>query len=254
MRIILLFILTLIIAACSSSTGYNPTVFDYHYDQQRIAAQPIKKVILAPISMGVPVPSYLQKRERKVKRMVKSYLENHGYQVLPNYHFENAWKQTIRSYGNVYDPSTGKIDIKTWQRAMSATGKILRQKTDADAVIFADLFVHKIQHSNSMRHYARWWGVTRKPALKGTGGVPIGFDWTQSINAASLRVSIYDMSLTRVFNSRGGIDTLSAIDLKRSNPAFVRRKTPLKNEDNIEEGIELAFHPFIPMKTYPGNP
>ncbi len=257
MRIILFVGVALIlstITSCSSSGGYNPTVFDYGYDQERIASKPIKKVILAPVSMGAPAPSYLQKRERKVKAMVKNYLESNGYQILPNYHFENAWKQASRTYGNVYDPSTGKIDVNAWRGAMITTGEILREQTEADAIIFADLFEHDVQHSNSMKHYARWYGVTRKPALQGAGsGVPIDFDWSQRIKAASLMVTIYDISLTRVFSSRGGIDTLYAVDLKRSNPAFVRRKSLLKSEDHIEEGIELAFHPFITMKKYPGK-
>ena len=253
MRIILLFIATLIIVSCSSSAGYNSTVFEYDYDQERIATKPITKVILAPVIMGVPAPSYLQKRERKIKRMVKNYLESNGYQVLPNYHIENAWNIASRTYGNVYDPSTAKIDINAWRGAMISNGKVLRQQTDAEAIIFADLFEHEIQHNNSMRHYARWLGVTRKPALQGTGGVPMDFDWSQRIKAASLKVTIYDISLTRVFSSRGGIDTLHAVDLKRSNPAFVRRKSLLKSEAHIKEGIEIAFHPFIPMEAYPGN-
>ena len=69
----------------------------------------------------------------------------------------------------------------------------------------------------------------------------------------ALMVTIYDIKLNRIFTSRGGIDTLEAVDMKRSNPAFIRRKKLLKSEDHIEEGIELAFHPFILMDDYPGK-
>ena len=255
MRITLLFVLALTIVSCSSSSGHNPTVFAYSYEQQRIANQPIKKVILAPVSMGTPAPSYLQKPERKIKQMVKIYLESNGYEVLPNYLFDNAWKKAIRTHGNVYDPSSGRFNVNAWRRAINTTANILREQTDVDAIIFADLFEQEIRHSNSMQHYARWLGVTRKPSLRGSiNAIPMGFDWSQPIKAASLRVTILDISLTGIFSSRGGIDTLYAVDLKRSNPIFVRRKSPLKNQGHIEEGIEIAFHPFIPMKAYPGNP
>ncbi|MCP3906630.1 MAG: hypothetical protein GY712_01260 [Oceanicoccus sp.] len=257
MRIILLAALALtlsFVVSCSSSGGYNPTVFEYRYNQEKIAAKPIKKVILAPVSMGIPAPSYLRKREGKVKAMVRDYLESNGYEILPNYHFENAWKKASRTYGTVYDPSTGKIDMNAWRGAMITTGELLREQTEADAIIFADLFEHEVQHSNSMKHYARWYGVTRKPALKGSGsGVPLDFNWSRNIKAASLMVTIYDINLTPVFSSRGGIDTLYAVDLKRSTPAFVRRKSLLKSEGHIEEGIQLAFHPFIIMEDYPGK-
>jgi hypothetical protein len=245
---------TSLISSCSSTSSYNPTVFEYNYAADKVAAKPIKKVILAPVSLGAPPPSHLLKKQPRVRAMVRDYLISNGYEILPNYHFENAWQQASRTYGNVYDPTSGKINVNAWRGAMITTGQILREQTEADAIIFADLFEHEIQHSHSMQHYARWYGVTRKPALQGSGdGVPLGFDWGQNIKAASLMVTVYDTDLNRIFTSRGGIDTLFAVDLKRANPSFVRRKKMLKSEDNIEEGIELAFHPFITMKKYPGE-
>ncbi len=255
MRIILIVAASLIIpllSACSSSGGYNPTVFEFQYDKEKLAGKPIKKVILAPVSLGAPPPSYLRKSDRKVKAMVKDYLESNGMQVLPTYQFDNAWQKANRTYGDIYDPTTGKVDLNAWRGAMVTVGEVLREQTDAQMIIFADLIEHDVQHSNSMQHYARWYGVTRKPALRGSGGVPVGFDWSQNIKAASLSVVIFDVELNRIFVSRGGLDTLYELDLKRSTPAFVRRKSLLKSESDIEEGIAIAFHPFIPMKRYPG--
>lgn len=255
MRIIRLATSSLIIillAACSSTSSYNSTVFNFEYDQPETAEKTYKKVIIAPVSFGIPSPSYLDKSQRKVKRMVKDYLESNGYTILPNYHFENAWKKSKRTYGDVYDPSTGKMNVNAWRNAMISIGETLREQTDADAIIFADLMEHKVQHSNSLQHFARWYGVSRKPAFKGLGdSVPMGFNWTQEIKAASLLVNIYDVDLKRIFTSRGGIATLHAVDMKSSTPSFVRRKKLLKNNNHIEEGIELAFHPFIVMEDYP---
>lgn len=255
-RILLLVALSLIVS-CGTTVGggYNPTVHPFEFNEESVAANPIKKVILVPFSIGAPPPSHLRKVERRVKARVKDYLESNGFEIMPSYHFENAWKQAARTYGNVYDPSTGKVDVEAWKGAMITTGEVLRKQTDADAIIFADLFEHNIQHSNSMQHYARWYGVTRKPAYQGAGdGVPVGFDWTQEIKAASLMITIYDTNLSRIFSSRGGIDTLYAVDLKHATPSFVRRRKLLSNTDHVEEGIQLAFHPFITMERYPGTP
>jgi len=252
-RIILLAALALVVS-CSSSSSYNETTFPYSYDQTNLINKTPKKVILAPVNLGVPTPSYLAKAERKTKAMVRDYLKSNGFEILPDYLYENAWQKAIRTYGNVYDPSTGKIDVNAWRGAMITVGEVLREQSDADLIIYADLIDHDVQHSNGMQHYARWYGVTRKPALQGSGtGVPMDFEWTQRIKAASLLVSIYDINLNPVFASRGGIDTLYAINMKSSNPVFVRRKKLLSNDSYIEEGIEIAFHPFIKMKGYPGK-
>ena len=253
MRIILLICLSLLVS-CSTTPSYNDTVFAYQYNAALVKQKPIKKVVLAPVSLGAPAPSYLQKPERKVKSMVRDYLQNHGYEILPAYTFTNAWKQAQRTYGDVYDPSTGKINANAWRAAMLLVGEKLRKETDADAIVFADLIEHNIQHSGGITHYARWYGVARKPHTIGAlDSVPSDFNWSQQIKAASLVVTIYNVDLERVFTSRGGLDTLEGIDGKRSPPAYVRLKKPLDYDSNIEEGIELAFHPFIAMDDYPGR-
>jgi len=68
---------------------------------------------------------------------------------------------------------------------------------------------------------------------------------------ASLQVAIFDRNLQRVFFSRGGLDTTDAIDTRKER--YARRRELLENEDNIMEGIRLAFHPFIEMEDWPGK-
>ncbi len=252
MRIILSILLFLTVS-CSSTSSYNDSVFPYQYDEKKVAEQPIKKVILATESLGIPPPSYLRTGQRRTRHMAKQYLLDHGFIVLPDYHFDNAWKQSLRTYGSAYDPSTGRIDSGAWRAAMITTGQAVRENTDADAIIFVDVFEHETSHGYGMKHYARFYGINRRPSLKGPGsGVPLDFEWNQPIKAASVMVTIYDINLNRIFASRGGIDTLAAIDMKSSNPSFIRKKKLLDDEDDIEKGLELAFHPFIVMKNYPG--
>lgn len=253
MRIILLVVLAFI-ASCSGPSSFNQTAFEYTYDQEKLDGKAIKKVVLATAGLSTPPPSYLANGDRKTRAMVKEFLISNGYTILPDYHFENAWKQANRTYGDIFDPTTGAVDMQAWRGAMATTGKLLREQTEADLIIFSDLFVHDVQHSTSSQHLARWYGVTRKPTFVGSAtGIPVGFDWAQSIKGASLMITIFDIDLNRVFASRGGIDTLYSLNVKKSTPRFVRKKKMLKTDDHIEEGIDLAFHPFIPMKKYPGN-
>ena len=71
---------------------------------------------------------------------------------------------------------------------------------------------------------------------------------------ASIQISIYDINLQRLFAGRGGMDATEAIDTRSSKGRYVRRRSILENEDNVMEGIRLAFHPFIDMEDWPGNP
>lgn len=238
---------------CSSVTGgYNPTTFDYTYKPEHIADQPVKKIVLATTSIGAPPPSYLRKSETRVRSMVKKFLASQGYELLPNYHFENAWKQATRSYGSVYDPSTGRVNPNAWRSAMTKMAEQIRENTDADAIVFADLIEHPTAHNYTTRNLARWYGVNRKLAIRGTGGVPGDFNWNQKVKAASLSVAIYTPELKLILNNRGGLDTLYELDLRKSNPKFIRRKKLLQRDEFVQQGIEIAFHPFIEMSDYPG--
>ncbi|MGK0440944.1 MAG: hypothetical protein ACJA0N_000739 [Pseudohongiellaceae bacterium] len=253
---IILTSLVILLTACSSNTPSenNTQAFPYRYNHDAASQKPIKKIILATQSFGRPPLAYLKNADRRVKRYVKEYLEGHGYQILPGYHFDNAWKQAVRSYGKYYDPSTGSIDNLTWQRIMLSTGQALKKQTDADAIIFADVIEHDVQHNGGMQHSARFNGVSRKPYLKGaTTSVPLGFDWNQDVKAGSVLVNIYNIDLQRILTNYGGMSTTQALESKNGDAVWVRRKNVLMSENSIEEGIEIAFHPFIKMDDYPGE-
>jgi hypothetical protein len=245
----------LLLAACATSGGYNPSVYPFEINRDLLQQKPPKRLVIATANVsGEPTRFQLQKAAGRVDDRVKAYLEKHGYQIAPGYVFENAWNQAIRTYGDMYDPTTGRVDPTTWRAVMITTAKALQESGTVDAIVFTDLVERDVAHDVGMDHLARWDGVTRKPSMVSAGaqGVPVGFNWNQSIKVASLVITIYSTNMEGLFSSHGGLDTLQAIDTK-GEATFVRRKNTLDSEGNIEEGIELAFHPFIPMKNYPGN-
>jgi hypothetical protein len=250
-KVCLTLLMAVLLSSCSS-TEYNETVFPYQINNELIAEKPPKKLILATVTFsGEPTRSYLENAARRIDLDVKDYLKSAGYELADDYLFNNAWNQALRTYGNIYDPTTGRVDVEGWRAVMIETAKALK-KEGIDAIVFSDVLEVTVQHDRSMNHYARWSGVTRKPATQGTGeGVPIDFNWTERIKAASLAINIYSIELKRLFVSQAGIDTLQAVDLKLSNPGWVRRKKILNEDDHIEEAIRLAFHPFIPISNYP---
>lgn len=251
---LLLITAVVILTACASGGGLNPIMPTYQYNAEAIQKHPIKKVVIASANVsGEPTRYYLQNAAARVDEMVKNYVQKHGYTVAPNYVFENAWTQAIRTYGDMYDPTTGKVDPTTYRAVMLTAFKTIKESTDIDAVIFTDVVEVNVSHSAGLDHLAQWDGVSRKPKTisAGTSSITDDFNWNQTIKAATLVITVYSTSLEGVFSSRGGMDVLEGIDTKGGETNFTRRKRALDAEDNVEEGIEIAFHPFIKMKNYP---
>ncbi len=247
--------LVCVLAACSSSSlDPNPTVPKYQINREALQKKPLKKLIIATANIsGEPTRYHLQSAAARIDESVKKYLQEHGYQIAPSYQFDNAWNQAIRTYGDMYDPTTGKVDPQTWRAVMFTTFKTLKETTDIDAVVFTDVVSLNSAHDVGMDHLAQWDGVRRKPSFSSNSAeMPVDFNWGQTIEVASLVVTILSTDMEGLFSSRGGLETLQEVNTK-NKATFIRRKRILENDSYIEEGIELAFHPFIKMKNYPGN-
>ena len=254
LRGLLLGVLCIFTACSNTHREFNPTTPKYQINSEALQKKPLKKLIIATANLsGEPTRYHLQSAAVRIDESVKKYLQEHGYQIVPSYLFENAWTQAIRTYGNMYDPTTGKVDPQTWRAVIVTTFKTLQQTTDADGIVFADVISLNSAHDVGLDHLAQWDGVRRKPAYtSSTAEMPEDFDWAQNVEVASLAVTIYSIDGEGLFSSRGGLDTLQEINTK-NKPTFVRRKHILENDSNIEEGIEIAFHPFIKMQSYPGD-
>lgn len=241
----------LLLAACAGAPESNPTVFPYEMRESALAETPIKRVVIAHINLGGPSRKYLQSHEERIDKLVEAYLEENGIKVLSQRLFEQQWKRAERIYGNPYDPTSGKINKNAFARILVNVRDELQKRQKFDAIVFTDILEMEVAFSGGLKHIARWHGVSRKPTLQGPGsGVSVDFNWNQLAKVASLWVSIYDTELERLFTSIGGLDTTEAIDT-RSGGDFVRRRSILEHRGHLQEGIQLAFHPFIEMEDYP---
>jgi hypothetical protein len=241
--------------ACSSTPTYNPTVVQWELDEARLAETRIRTVIIPHVNLGPPSRNYLEDEAPRIDGMVRSYLKENGYEVLPQREFTQHWNTAVRAFGDPVDPTTGRVNMRTFVQIMQNVRDQLRETTDVDAFVFTDLIETETAFNGGMKHVARWDGVSRTPSLQGPGNsVSADFDWNRPAAVASLQISIYDMELQRLFASRGGLDATDAIDARSSSGGYVRRRAILENESHVKEGIALAFHPFIVMEDWPGNP
>ena len=182
------------------------------------------------------------------------YLESAGYEVRPQREFSQRWNNAVLIYGDPVDPTTGRVNQKSFIQIVQAVRDQLRQQTDIGSIVFTDIIEKDVYYEQGLNRVTRFDGVTRKPAIQGAGsGVTSEFDWSRAVSAATLRIAWFNMDLERLFSGEGGMEVTDAVDT-RSGTAFVRRRDVLENENQIDEGIAIAFHPVIPMKNWPGNP
>ena len=110
--------------------------------------------------------NYLTKEAPRIDAQVSAYLKENGFKVLPQREFEQRWNTAVRSYGNPVDPTTGKINMKSFTQIMNTVRDEMRD-TGVDAFIFTDLLELQSAFSGGLKHVARWDGVTRKPSMQG---------------------------------------------------------------------------------------
>ena len=256
-RLGLVGVLFVALSACGSATvggGYNATTPNNIFESAVFDQLDSRVVVIANVNLGVPSRNYMAKRELFVDARVTEFLESAGYDVRPQREFSQRWNNAVLIYGDPVDPTTGRVNQKSFIQIVQAVRDQLRQQTDIGSIVFTDLIEKDVYYEQGLNRVTRFDGVTRKPAIQGAGsGVTADFDWSRAVSAASLRVAWFNMDLERVFSGEGGMEVTDAVDT-RSGTAFVRRRDVLENENQIDEGIAIAFHPVIPMKNWPGNP
>jgi hypothetical protein len=247
--------LSALLVACAGTPTYNPTTFPFDINQELLAAKPVKNVVIAHVNLGGASRNYLEKEAPRIDADVTAYLRENGFKVLSQREFKQHWNTAVRAFGDPVDPTSGKINMKTFAQIMQSVRDQMVKSSDLDAFIFTDLVELQVPFSGGLKHLARWDGVSRKPSLQGPGsGVSADFDWNMQAAVASIQISIYNVELQRLFAGRGGMDATEAIDTRSSKGRYIRRRNILENEENVMEGIRLAFHPFIVMEDWPGNP
>ena len=246
--------LSFVLVACASGPTYNPTVFPFEVNEERLAANPVKTVVIPHVNLGAPSRKYLVEAAPRVDAALTAYLKENGYTLVPQRKFRQHWNTAVRAFGDPVD-DTGKVNMKTFSQIMTSVRDRFAEDTQLDAFVFTDLVELEASFNGGLKHNARWDGVLRRPSLQGPGNsVSADFDWGQLASVASVQVTIFDTELQRVFVSRGGLDSTDAVDTRSSRGGFTRRRNILENEAYIREGVELAMHPLIEMKKYPGNP
>ena len=241
-------------AAPTVGGGYNATTPTNIFEEVLFEELDSNVVVIANVNLGGPSRNYLKKREAFVDARVQEYLDSAGYDVRPQREFSQRWNNAVLIYGDPIDPTTGRVNQKSFIQIVQAVKDQLVEQTDINSIIFTDIIEKDVYYETGLSRVTRFAGVTRKPAIQGAGsGVTSEFNWSRAVAGASMRIAWFNMNLERIFSGEGGMEVTDAVDT-RSGTAFVRRRDVLENENQIDEGLAIAFHPIIPMRNWPGNP
>jgi hypothetical protein len=239
------------LAACGGAPTYNPTTVPYHIESEKLAEKAVKTVVIAHVNRGGPSRNYLEKTAPRIDAKVAAYLKEKGFKVASQRTFTQHWNTAERAYGNPVDPTSGKLNSRTFAQIMTSVRDEYAKTGKVDAIVFTDLLEVQVSFSGGLKHLARWDGVT----LQGPGNsVSADFDWNMQASVASLQIAIYDMDLETLFVSRGGLEATDAIDSRSSKGRYIRRRNMLENDNQLEEGVAIALHPFVPYEDWPGTP
>lgn len=230
------------------------TVYPYQFDESSKDGKKFDTLIIASQNYGKPSRQYLVPYEEKIDRYVIKYLKSNGYKVLDSRIYAQALSKAEARIGDPFDPTTGKLNV---QRKQQVVADVLRQlqasQPNLDGVVFTELLDRKVYFSQGIKRVARWDGVSRPPQLQGANkGIALEFDWTQSVDAASIGIYIFTIHGKNLLASAGGMSLAEDIDT-RGSAKFKRSRNVFSSESQLMEGVELAFHPFIKMQDYPEN-
>ena len=84
---------------------------------------------------------------------------------MPQREFEQYWKTAERAYGNPLDPTTGRVNMKTFSQIMHSVRDEMSKSHKVDAYIFTDLVEFEVSFNGGLKHLARWDGVARTPTM-----------------------------------------------------------------------------------------
>ena len=241
-----------LLCACQT-TSFNDSSYPFVINSEKMAKQAVDKVIVAHVNLGAPSKHYLREYEKKIDNEVITQLESAGYVIESNALFQKAWRDATRKYGEPYSPVTSQVNARAFQRVIYTAINTLKEQTDIKAVVFTDLIERQVSFGHHINRNTKWDGVSRKPKIKGAGtGISQGFDWSQTVPAASLSVTVYHVDGQRLFQSIGGLEVTRKLDPnKGGNGRFVRRDKLFTSQANVRQGVNFALHPFVKMKGYP---
>ena len=241
-QIFTLFLIVSMLVGCQAfNTRTDKNFYPYELNQAEYQSLNYNKtVFVAPIQLMIEPDPEAEKFHNTVNTSIKSYLVQHGYQVLPSEQVTTSWNRNKQEIGGLYDQKTGRISSKRIKHCLGKTLTDLQQDIDFSAIIVPQLSYHLISLDKKSLEWGVWNGVKRAIVNQGSGKNGWSSHW-----ALSLNIAVYSQNNKPVFMSRGGIDFFTKTVHTPSTQEIKRKSFEEILPQHIIEAVEIGFYPFI---------
>ena len=174
------------------------------YDPFKIPREQFRSSIKIVALRSPILPDGLSKPDEvsaSFESLITAGLTSAGMGVVPAKEFDQLWKQGADSAGGLFDATTGKLDPAKLKDLRASVGRALKEKFNADAVLFPQFRIVKASFSGGR---ATWDGV-KQSMTKGFWGAMAGGNTYGTIPAVSLIVFIDDDDGKDLFVNSGGL-------------------------------------------------
>jgi len=193
-------------------------------------------VLLIPINEVIDRPAGLNTADDEIMRIVVDYMKSHGLDVeqVNKRAYRRAYGVAVREAQTTLlsgESATASQDVE-----FSDVLPLLMSELDSDAqlVVIPSVVMRSGDYSGGKQ--VRWDGVRRRE--RGVRGAMSGTTQT-----ASIHIVIYRPDGTRLFSGYGGLDLLFELNMQKRK--YQLRDDRLQDEENLAEGVCIAFHPFF---------
>jgi hypothetical protein len=208
-----------------------------------------RQLFVLPLNVTIKVPSELEPRLDDVFGAVIGYIRGGGNKV-ETFSRQDAVSRWALS---IVEVKRSEALEDNFDSAMRVFVRDLAKGRSFDAVVVPSI----VYRATKVRERtAKWDGVFRKFDVINVSDVAkkqgLAKSLSVDVSGVSLHVMVFSPDGKLVFQSYGGLDLAHDVDMKNAeftnSPRLVLKLDLLGESDHLEEGIAVAFDPYLPRR------
>ncbi len=215
----------------------------------RAGAEAPRHFVVLPVNLTIKTPSEFDPLLDDMFGAIAGYIRDRGH-TLETFSRKKATAGWAASILRVQESETLDDNFKT---AMRVYVRRLAETRSFDAVISPSL---AYRNAKSRDRKVKWDGVIRKVKIINLSDEAKNKGLARSlaveIAGVSLHVMAFDPGGELIFQKYGGLDLAHDVDMEGVEftmiPRLALKEALLKDGEHIEQGIGVAFDPFIPRR------
>lgn len=244
MKFLISILTALMLVASGCVTTSKVDYPSYRLDEEIYQSLPEKKAVyIAPVELLSTRIANFRDVYGVMQSEIESYMAGNGYNVLSSGRIERNFSYNMAEIGGFYNQQTGKFDTKLLHKCIDNTIEDLKKYGEFSTIVIPLLVFSPL---SLQRPYTRgtWNGVTRKVDVKTTSGMSFS-----PVRTMSIKLIVFSSESDFIFDSVGGIDFIQKVrevgSLGSRGVGLTTKESDEFSLEDIREGIEMAFHPFI---------